>query len=170
MASDTNMIHIADKRLFAAASTASSISALCALVSDSLGASPETSVAAEAVDGLGEMAQALSNSLHEAAQAVPVRAYRTAPAENRHATWLTERRALLTRAETLTDGTAAHDAACIAINELDRRIISTKADTESEMLAKLMLTVVVNVEGATVSERDAATMLAEAEPFLTREG
>lgn len=166
MAIATNMIQIADKRLFAAASTASSIAALCALVSDSLGASPETSVAAEAVDGLGEMAQALSNSLSEAAQATSVRADSAAPSENRHAAWLAERKTLLTHAETLTDGTPAHDAACIAVNELDRRIMSTPAATESEMLVKLMLMAVVNVEGATFSERDAASMVAEAEPFL----
>ncbi|MEH3103708.1 MAG: hypothetical protein PGN12_07355 [Sphingomonas phyllosphaerae] len=163
------MIQVEEKRLFAAASTASSISALCALVSDSLGASPETSVAAEAVDGLGEMAQALSNGLHEAAQATPTRTHGTTPGDNRHAAWLVERRTLLNRAETLTDGTAAHDAACVAVNKLDRRIMTTPATTESEMLAKLMLMAVVNIEGATISERDAATMLAEAEPFLARE-
>ena len=67
MATETNIIQIADTRLFAAASTASSISALCALVGDSLGGAPETSVAAEAIEGLGEMAQALSNSLNELA-------------------------------------------------------------------------------------------------------
>lgn len=169
MATDTNMIHIADKRLFAAASTASSISALCALVSDSLGASPETSVAAEAVDGLGEMAQTLSNSLHEAAQMTPARAHSTAPAENRHAAWLAERRATLARAETLTEGTPVHDAACIAVNELDRKIMKTAAANAAEMMAKLALLVMVNAEGASPTPEDAARIAAEAEPFLAGE-
>lgn len=169
MATDTNMIHIADKRLFAAASTASSISALCALVSDSLGASPETSVAAEAVDGLGEMAQTLSNSLHEAAQAVPVRVHPTASGENRHPAWLAERRATLARAETLTQGTPLHDAACIAVNELNRKIMKTAAANAAEMMAKLALLVIVNAEGAQPTPEDAARIAAEAEPYLAGE-
>lgn len=169
MATDTNMIEIADKRLFAAASTASSISALCALVSDSLGSSPETSVAAEAVDGLGEMAEALSNSLHEAAQAVPARAPSASACENRHSAWLAERRSTLARAETLTEGTPVHDAACITVNELDRKIMKTTAANAAEMMAKLALLVIVNAEGAQPTPEDAARIAAEAEPFLAGE-
>lgn len=162
------MIHIEEKRLFAAASTASSISALCALVGDSLGGSPETSVAAEAIEGLGEMAQALSNTLHSAADTEPVRAAPTT-GENRHAAWLAERRAALARAETLTEGTPVHDAACIAVNELDRKIMKTAAATAAEMMAKLALLVIVNAEGASPTPEDAARIAAEAEPFLAGE-
>jgi hypothetical protein len=159
------MIQIEEKRLFAAASTASSISALCALVGDSLGGAPETSVAAEAIEGLGEMAQALSNTLHNAADTEPMRAV-PALGENRHAAWLAERRATLARAETLTEGTPVHDAACITVNELDRKIMKTAAANAGEMLAKLTLLVIVNAEGASSTSEDAARIAAEAEPFL----
>lgn len=162
------MIQIEERRLFAAASTASSISALCALVGDSLGGSPETSVAAEAIEGLGEMAQALSNTLHNAADSEPMRAVPT-PGENRHATWLAERRATLARSETLTEGSPAHDAACITVNELDRKIMKTAAANAGEMLAKLALLVIVDAEGASPTPEDAARIAAEAEPFLAGE-
>lgn len=169
MATETNMIQIADTRLFAAASTASSISALCALVGDSLGGAPETSVAAEAIEGLGEMAQTLSNNLHDVAQTKPASADRLLGGENRHGAWLAERRATLARAETLADGTPGHDAACIAVNELDRRIMKTAAATPAEMMAKLALLVIVNAEGAQPTPEDAARIAAEAEPFLAGE-
>ncbi len=162
------MIQIEEKRLFAAASTASSISALCALVGDSLGGAPETSVAAEAIEGLGEMAQALSNTLHNAAEIEPTRAV-PAPGENRHAAWLAERRATLARAETLPEGAPVHDAACSTVNELDRKIMKTAAANAGEMLAKLALLVVVNAEGASPTSEDAARIAAEAEPFLAGE-
>lgn len=160
------MIQIEEKRLFAAASTASSISALCALVGDSLGGAPETSVAAEAIEGLGEMAQALSNNLHDVAQTKPSPLDRMSGGENRHAVWLAERRATLARAETLTDGTPVHDAACIRVNELDRKIMKTVAANAAEMMAKLALLVIVNAEGASPTTEDAARIAAEAEPFL----
>lgn len=159
------MIQIEEKRLFAAASTASSISALCALVGDSLGGASETSVAAEAIEGLGEMAQALSNTLHNAADTEPMR---TVPAsgENRHAAWLAERRATLVRAEALTEGTPVHDAACITVNDFDRKIMKTAAANVGEMMAKLTLMVIINAEGASPTPEDAARIAAEAEPFL----
>lgn len=162
------MIQIEEKRLFAAASTASSISALCALVGDSLGGAPETSVAAEAIEGLGEMAQALSNVLHDAADTEPMRIV-SAPGENRHAAWLAERRATLAHAETLAESTPVHDAACIRVNELDRKIMKTAAANPAEMMAKLALLVIVNAEGAQPTPEDAARIAAEAEPFLAGE-
>ncbi len=64
MATDTNMIEIAEARVHSAASTASYIASLCALVGEALGADPVTSIAAEAVEGLGEMAQTLSRTLY----------------------------------------------------------------------------------------------------------
>lgn len=163
------MIQIEEKRLFAAASTASSISALCALVGDSLGGAPETSVAAEAIEGLGEMAQALSNNLHDVAQTPPERAVNLPGSENRHAAWLAERRATLARAERLTEGTPVYDAACITVNELDRKIMKTAAANAREMLAKLALLVIVDAEGASPTPEDAAGIAAEAEPFLAEE-
>lgn len=162
------MIQIEEKRLFAAASTASSISALCALFGDSLGGAPETSVAAEAIEGLGEMAQALSNTLHTAADIEPVLAV-PASGENRHAAWLAERRATLARAETLTEGTPVHDAASITVNDVDRKIMKTAAANAAEMMAKLALMVIVNAEGASPTPEDAARIAAEAEAFLARE-
>ena len=163
------MIQIEEARLFAAASTASSISALCALVGDSLSGSPETSVAAEAVDGLGEMAQALSRILHKAADSEPMRVDRACQSEIRHAAWLAERTALLAHAETLAEGTPAHDAACVGVNEMDRRIMKTAAASPMEKLAQLTLMAIVNAEGALPTPEDAAGIVAEAEPFLAAE-
>lgn len=65
MATDTNMVQIAEARVQSAASTASYIASLCALVGEALGADPATTIAAEAVEGLGEMAQALSRTLFD---------------------------------------------------------------------------------------------------------
>lgn len=67
MATDTNMIQIAEARVQSAASTASHIASLCALVGEALGADPTTTIAAEAVEGLGEMAQMLSRTLFDMA-------------------------------------------------------------------------------------------------------
>lgn len=50
------------------ASTASQIAALCQYLSEALGASPETSAASEAIDGLRALAIGLSNDLHEIAE------------------------------------------------------------------------------------------------------
>jgi hypothetical protein len=67
MATETNMIEIAEARVQSAASTASYIASLCALVGEALGADPATTIAAEAVEGLGEMAQTLSRALFDMA-------------------------------------------------------------------------------------------------------
>lgn len=67
MATDTNMIQIAEARVQSAANTASYIASLCALVGEALGADPATTIAAEAVEGLGEMAQTLSRTLFDMA-------------------------------------------------------------------------------------------------------
>ncbi len=90
-------------------------------------------------------------------------------AMDRHGAWLTERRATLAHAETLTDGTPVHDAACIRVNELDRKIMTTAAANAAEMMAKLALLVIVNAEGAQPTPEDAARIAAEAEPFLAGE-
>ncbi|VXC98466.1 hypothetical protein [Sphingomonas sp. 8AM] len=88
---------------------------------------------------------------------------------HRHAEWLTARQATLKRAEGLEDGTAKHDEACIAVNELDRRIMATPANSQVEMLAKLALVAAVIAEGASPTPEDAARIAAEAEPFLAGE-
>lgn len=92
--------------------------------------------------------------------------HRADDALHRHAEWLTARQATLKRAEGLEDGTAKHDEACIAVNELDRRIMATPANSQIEMLAKLALVAAVIAEGASPTPEDAARMVAEAEPFL----
>lgn len=52
------------KRVRASASTASHIASLCMMVSEALGANPDTSHASEALDGLRTLAIGLSNDLH----------------------------------------------------------------------------------------------------------
>jgi hypothetical protein len=89
---------------------------------------------------------------------------------HRHAEWLTARQATLKHAEGLEDGTSKHDEACIAVNELDRRIMATPANSQIEMLAKLALVAAVIAEGASPTPEDAARMVAEAEPFLAGRG
>lgn len=54
-------------RTYAAASIASSISSLCALLSEALCNDPDTSIAGEAVEGVGELAQRLFQDLHKLA-------------------------------------------------------------------------------------------------------
>lgn len=88
---------------------------------------------------------------------------------HRHAEWLPARQKTLKHAEGLKDGTAKHDEACIAVNELDQRIMATPAKSQTEMLAKLALLVIVNAEGASPTPEDAARIAAEAEPFLAGE-
>ena len=88
---------------------------------------------------------------------------------DRHGAWLAERKATLARAETLAEKTPVHDAACIRVNELDRRIMRTAAANPAEMMAKLALLVIVNAEGAQPTPEDAARIAAEAEPFLAGE-
>ena len=51
----------------ACASTASQIAALCSYVAQALAMSPEHCLIGEAVEGLGSMAQRLSDSLHRVA-------------------------------------------------------------------------------------------------------
>lgn len=155
--------------LWAASSSAASIASLCELVSTALGGVPETSIAAEAMEGLSEMARSLSATLHEAAQTMPVCADGMRAGENRHAAWLAERRKTLGLAERLTDGTPLHDAACLAVNELDQKIMKTAAASAAEMMAKLALLVIVNAEGAQPTPEDAARIAAEAAPFLAGE-
>lgn len=87
-------------------------------------------------------------------------------ASNRHRGWLAERRATLAHAETLTVHTPVHDSACMVVNELDRQIMKTAAANAGEMMAKLVLLVIVNAEGASSTSEDAARIAAEAEPFL----
>lgn len=91
---------------------------------------------------------------------------RASNALHRHAEWLAARQATLTRAEGLEAGSARHDEACISVNELDRRIMATPANSQTEMLAKLALVAVVIAEGASLTPEDAARMVAEAEPFI----
>lgn len=93
----------------------------------------------------------------------------SADAMDRHGAWLAERRATLDHAETLTEGTPVHDAACIRVNELDRKIMITAAANAAEMMAKLALLVIVNAEGAQPTPEDAARIATEAEPFLAGE-
>jgi hypothetical protein len=57
-----------EPRIRRAASTASHIASLCQLLAQALGSDPETSIAGEAVEGVGELAISLSNHLHEIAE------------------------------------------------------------------------------------------------------
>ncbi len=52
-------------RIRNSASTASHIGSLCMLLAEALGASPETSHASEALEGVRTLAIGLSNDLHE---------------------------------------------------------------------------------------------------------
>ncbi len=88
---------------------------------------------------------------------------------HRHTEWLAERRATLVGAEGLEDGSAKHDEACIAVNALDRRIMTTPANSQTEMLAKLALLAVVNAEGGSPTPEDATRIVDEAGPFLAGE-
>jgi hypothetical protein len=91
---------------------------------------------------------------------------RSSNALHRHAEWLAARQATLIRAEGLEAGSARHDEACISANDLDRRIMATPANSQTEMLAKLALVAVVIAEGASPTPEDAARMVVEAEFFL----
>lgn len=55
-------------RIRRGASTASHLASLCHYLAEALGGDPETSIAGEAVEGLGELAISLSNQLHEIAE------------------------------------------------------------------------------------------------------
>lgn len=65
------MTGLQEAQVWSAASTASSIASLCELMSTALGGVPETSIAAEAVEGLSEMARMLSNDLRALAKGEP---------------------------------------------------------------------------------------------------
>lgn len=55
-------------RIRNSASTASHIGSLCMLLAEALGASPETSHASEALEGVRTLATSLSKDLHELAE------------------------------------------------------------------------------------------------------
>jgi hypothetical protein len=60
---------IDEARIFASASKASQIAALCRFLSEALGADPDTATASEAVDGLQAMATMLADELQTMAEA-----------------------------------------------------------------------------------------------------
>jgi hypothetical protein len=62
------MKHSIATRVRGGASTASHIASLCHYLAEALGSDPETSIAGEAVEGLGALAMSLSNQLHEVAE------------------------------------------------------------------------------------------------------
>lgn len=63
------MKRVDEARIFAGASKASQIAALCQFLSEALSANPNTATASEAVDGLQAMATALADDLHTMAEA-----------------------------------------------------------------------------------------------------
>ncbi|WP_230771105.1 hypothetical protein [Sphingomonas sp. Leaf4] len=87
------------------------------------------------------------------------------PDASKHTAWLNERNDLLAAADR-SEADVSDDVALTRINDLDGRIITTPATSADDVIAKLVMAMEVQAEGANISSQEAAMLIREAKAHL----
>lgn len=82
-----------------------------------------------------------------------------------HSAWLNERNDLLEQADR-SEADVSDDEALSRINRLDARIINTPATSAEDVIAKLVMAIEVQAEGANIASEEAAVLVREAKAHL----